>query len=230
MFCERGTRLAYEAMRQLGYTVTEAVDATRVAPGRVSGVKRLPDGRVERAMVRVRCTSPIGVVYQPVESDLVPTFEFSRGFGYSITALAKQPQAEPEAHSGRLEVSIQEFDPPRAVLDLGGWPMVTEDVLVRVAVRNGTDRPIVLEPASIMLLSASGDPVAAFDEARAAAALGATGPASTVRAGLLARIRIEPGTRVERFLVFPPGTYGEAQVALEDVETGEADGFQVPVR
>ena len=51
-----------------------------------------------------------------------------------------------------------------------------------------------------------------------------------MRAGLLARTRVERGTRIQRFLVFPPGQYGEAQVALEDVETGEADGFQVPVR
>ena len=138
MPCERGTRLAYETMQQLGYTVTEAVEATRAAPGRVAGTKRRPDGTIDRALVRVSCGMN-GVVFQPVEGDLVPTFEFSRGFGYSSTALARQPVAERAVESGRLEATIEAIDVPRATLDLGGWPMASEDVLVRVTVRNGTE-------------------------------------------------------------------------------------------
>jgi hypothetical protein len=229
MPCERGTRLAYETMQQLGYTVTEAVEATRAAPGRVVGTKARPDGSVDRGVVRVTCT-PSGVTFQPVEGDLVPTYEFSRGFGYSSTALAKLPASEQTAPSGRLEVSIEAIDVPRANLDLGGWPMATEDVLIRVRVRNGADRPVVIEPSSIDLLAASGEPVAALDGPALAASLGTGRPADSVRSRLLSRTRVEPGTKVERFLVFPPGQYGEAQVALEDVETGESDGFQVPVR
>jgi len=229
MPCERGTRLGYETMQQLGYTVTEAVEATRAAPGRVVGTKRRPDGTVDRAVVRVTCDAE-GVVFQPVEGDLVPTYEFSRGFGYSSTALAKQPVAERAVESGRLEATIEAIDVPRATLDLGGWPMADEDVLVRVTVRNGADRPVVVEPSSIKLLAPNGEPVLALHGAALAASLGTGSAAATVRAGLLGRTRVEPGTRIQRFLVFPPGQYGEAQVALEDVETGEADGFQVPVR
>ena len=229
MPCERGTRLGYETMQQLGYTVTEALEATPAAPGRVAGTKRRPDGTLDRALVRVTCT-PAAVVLQPVEGDLVPTFEFSRGFDYSATALAKQPPSEPAAPSGRLEVGVQAIDVPRATLDLGGWPMATDDVLVRVTVRNGTDRPVVVEPASITLGAPSGETVRALDLGSAVATLGTGAAAERVRARLLTRTRVEPGTLMERFLVFPPGTYREAQVSLEDLETGEAEGFEVPVR
>ena len=229
MPCERGTRLAFEVMQQLGYTVTEAVDATRAAPGRVAGTKRRPDGTIDRGVVRVTCTAT-GVTFQPVEGDMIPTFEFSRGFGYSATALAKQPPTERAVGGGGLQVTIEDIGVPRATLDLGGWPMAGEDVLVRVTVRNGTDRPVVIEGSSIALLGPGGDPVAPLEDGALAASLSAGGAGDTVRARLLERTRVEPGTAVERFLVFPPGQYAEAQVALEDVETGEADGFQVPVR
>jgi len=230
MPCERGTRLAYDTMQQLGYTVTEVVEATRAVPGRILGTKRRPDGTIDRAVVRVTCEAS-GVVLQPVEGDLVPTFEFSRGFGYSAKALAKQPVAEGTVESGRLEVTIEAIDVPLATLDLGDWPMTSEDVLVRVTVRNGTERPVVAEPSSVRLLAPTGEPVEALQGAALAASVGAGNAAATVRAGLLlARTRVEPGTKIQRFLVFPPGRYAEARVALEDVETGEADGFQVPVR
>jgi hypothetical protein len=179
--------------------------------------------------VRVVCTAG-GVTFQPVEGDLIPTFEFSRGFGYSATALAKQPPAERPVRGGGLQVTIEEIGVPRANLDLGGWPMAGDAVLVRVTVRNGTDRPVALEGSSIALLAPGGDPVTPLENGALAASLATGGPADVVRARLLARTRVEPNTAVERFLVFPPGQYAEAQVALEDVETGEADGFQVPVR
>lgn len=229
MPCERGTRLAFEVMQQLGYTVTEAVEATRTASGRVAGTKRRPDGTIDRGAVRVTCTTT-GVTFQPVEGDLIPTFEFSRGFGYSATALAKQPPAERPVRGGGLQVTIEALDVPRATLDLGGWPMAAEDVLVRVTVRNGTDRPVVIQGSSIGLLGPSGDSVAPLDDGALAASLGPGAAAALVRQRILVRTRIEPGTALERFLVFPPGQYGEAQVALEDVETGESDGFQVPVK
>lgn len=226
MSCARGTRLAYETMQQMGYTVTEAVEATPAAPGRIAGTKRLPDGSLDRGVVRVTCTAS-GVVFQPVEGDLVPNFEFSRKFGYSSTALAKMPVEEPAVRSGRLEVSVERIDVPRATLDLGGWPLAGDAVLMRVRVSNGTDRAVAVDASSITLLGPGGEPVEALE---GAALLGTGGAADTVRSRLLARTQVAPGTRIERFLVFPPGAYGEAQVALEDVETGESDGFQVPVR
>lgn len=229
MPCERATRFAYEVMQQIGYTVTEAVEATRSTPGRISGTRRRGDGSLERGTVRITCTAG-GVEFQPVEGDLVPSFEFSRKFGYSATTLAKQPVEQSTVPTGRMDVSMELIDVPRATLDLGGWPLAGEEVLIRVRVRNGTDRAVVVQRGSIALLDAAGTPVNALESGALAASLGAGAPAQSVRMRLLERVRVEPGTQIERFLVFPPGQYGEAQVAVEDVETGESDGFQVPVR
>jgi len=228
MPCERGTRLAYETMQQLGYSVTEVVEATPGTAGRVAGTRRRSDGTLVRDSVRITCRAG-SVEFQPVEGDLVPSFEFSRKFGYSITTLVKAPVEQQPAtvQTGRMDVSIDLIDVPRATLDLGGWPMSGEDVLIRVRVRNGTDRPVVVEPASITLLANGGEPVNALANGTG---LGTGAIADGVRARLLERTRVAPGTQVERFLVFPPGEYGEAQVSVEDVETGESDGFQVPVR
>jgi hypothetical protein len=227
--CERATRLAYDTMVQLGYTVTEAVPATLATPGRVVGSKRRPDGSLDRGVVRVACDAT-GATLQPVEGDLVPRYDFSRGFGYSSTALAKQPRVASTTPTGGLQVSIEAIDVPRAMLDLGSWPLAAAQVLVRVTVRNGTDRPVVIEGERVTLMTPSGDTVSPLAGTALAAAWGTTPSAGTVRERLLARQDVAPRTTVERFLVFPPGSYGEAQVALEDVETGETDGFQVPVR
>ena len=229
MPCERATRFAYETMQQLGYTVTEAVEATRATPGRVVGTVRRADGSVDRGEVRVTCTAS-GVLFQPVEGDLVPTFEFSRKFGYSASTLAKQPVEQPTVQSGRLEVSIERIDVPRATLDLGGWPLVGDQVLVRVRVRNGADHPVLVEPSSITLLSRAGEPASALTGDAAQASLGTGAAATSVRSRLVTRTRVAAGTQAEAFLVFPPGDYDEAQVSLEDPDTGESDGFQVPVR
>jgi len=226
--CEKATRLAYDTMMQLGYTVTEAVPATLAAPGRVVGSKRRPDGSLDRGVVRVACDAA-GATLQPVEGDLVPRYDFSRGFGYSSTALAKQPPAAAVA-AGGLEVSVEAIDVPRATLDLGGWPLAFAQALIRVTVRNGTDRSVVVEGEQVLLITASGDLVSPLGHAALGAAWNGTPSAATVRARLLGRETVAPRAAVERYLVFPPGQYDEAQVALEDVETGEADGFQVPVR
>jgi hypothetical protein len=216
-------------MEQLGYTVTEAVEATRGAPGRVGGSKRRTDGSVDRGVVRVTCDAT-GAMLQPVEGDLIPRYEFSRGVGYSSTALAKQPEGQRPANTAALEVSIAVIGVPRATLDLGGWPLAADHVLVRVTVRNGTDRPVVIEGERVALVTPTGDPVSPLGGGELAASLNSGSAAATVRARLLERTRVDAGITLERFLVFPPGQYSEAQVALEDVETGETDGFQVPVR
>jgi hypothetical protein len=227
--CEQATRLAYDTMQQLGYTVTEAVPATLAAPGRVAGTKRRPDGSLDQGVVRIACGAS-GATLQPVEGDLVPRYEFSRGFGYSSTALAKQPAPPAAARAGDLEVSVEAIDVPRATLDLGSWPLAAAQVLVRVTVRNGTDRAVVIEGERVLLLAADGSMVAPLAGQGLATSWGTAPSAAAVRTRLLAREKVAPRATVERYLVYPPGRYDEAQVALEDVETGEADGFQVPVR
>ncbi len=62
---------------------------------------------------------------------------------------------------------------------------------------------------------------------QAAIAAGAAG--DRVRSELFTARRVAAHATATGYLVFPPGTYREARVTLDDVETGEGEGFVTPV-
>lgn len=228
--CLRATRLAFRSMAELGYRVTGVVEPTVVKPGRIEGVKRDPGGREARASVRISCDVR-GARLQPVEGALVPSsYDFSRAFGYSVKSLAKLPDVEAPMDGQGLEVLLEALDEPRARLDLGGPVLAGEGVLVRVTVRNHTDRTVVLDRERVTLATAGGNVVRALEGGALEGRLGAGAAADTVRGGMLRRRRVAGGETVQRYLVFPGGAYVDGQVAIEDVETGESDGFVVPLQ
>lgn len=228
--CPRATRLAFRSMTELGYRVTGVVEPTPVSPGRVDGVKRGTDGKEIRSSVRIKC-DPGGVRMQPVEGALVPSdYGFSRSFGYSVKTLAKMPDVEAPSGTAALEVLLQHLDDPRMRLDLGGNALAEPALLVRVTVRNHTERAVLVEADRIALVTDDGEFVRALSGTRRDASLGSNEAAAGVRSALLDRARIPAGETVQRYLVFPPGSYTDAQVSIEDVETGESDGFVVPLQ
>jgi hypothetical protein len=116
-----------------------------------------------------------------------------------------------------------------AVLDFGGPATVGEVVLVRVTVRNNSDRAIGIDPRRVELVTAAGGAAVPLAGGTLAAAL-APGPGGErVRAEPLRPGRIAPATTVTGFLVYSPGRYREARLTIEDVETGEGEGFVTPV-
>lgn len=228
--CPRATRLAFRSMTELGYRVTGVVEPTPVSPGRVDGVKRGTDGKEVRSSVRIKC-DPEGVRMQPVEGALVPSdYDFSRSFGYSVKTLAKMPDVEAPSGAEALEVLLQQLDDPSMRLDLGGNALAEPATLVRVTVRNHTDRAVLVEAGRITLVTDGGDFVRPLSGAQSVASLGGNAAAAKVRGALLERSRVSAGQTVQRYLVFPPGAYTDAQVSIEDVETGESDGFVVPLQ
>ena len=225
---ERATRVTYRTLVALGYKVTEVVPATPERAGVVSGTKPGPEGSTLTGRVVITCDAE-GAVVKPVEDSLVPNYDFSRGFGYSFKELVKHPDAE-EPWAGRgLEVLVHALSPQEATLDLGGVATVAGAVPVRVTVRNNTARAVSIDPARIDLVpagaSASG-PLAGRELERALAP-GAAG--DRVRAERLRPGRVAAHTTTTGYLVYPPGTYREARIAIEDVETGESEGFVTPV-
>lgn len=228
--CDRATRVAYRTMVGLGFRVDELVAATPDAPGVVAGTKAGAGGAPTVGRVRIRC-DPAGVVLQPVENPLVPAnYEFSREFGYSFRTLVQRPDVEvPNAEVG-LEVLVHVIPPPEARLDLGGEAIVGDAVLVRVTVRNFTDRAIEADGADVDVVRADGTTVRPLAGAARAAVLAPTPGGDRVRAEPLGRARLGPRTTRGGFLVFPPGAYREARLTVTDVETGETDGFVAPVQ
>ncbi len=226
--CERATRVTYRTLVALGYKVTEVVPATPERAGVVSGTKPGPEGSTLTGRVVITCDAE-GAVVKPVEDSLVPNYDFSRGFGYSFKELVKHPDVE-EPWAGRgLEVLVHALSPQEATLDLGGVATVAGAVPVRVTVRNNTARAVSIDPARIDLApagaSASG-PLAGRELERALAP-GAAG--DRVRTRPLRAGRVAAHTTATGYLVYPPGAYREARVSIEDVETGESEGFVIPV-
>jgi hypothetical protein len=217
-------------MTELGYTVTGVVEATPVSAGKVDGVRTVPGGGEERASVRIHCDAG-GVRMQPVEGALVPSdYQFSRTFGYSVKTLAKQPDTQVPTEERGLEVLLERIDGPRARLELGGPVLAGEAVLLRVTVRNHTDRAVVIEGDRVTLVTGRGDAARALEGGALGASIGAGAAAAEVRGRLLERETVAAGDTVERYLVFPSGAYADGQVSIEDPETGESDGFVVPVQ
>jgi hypothetical protein len=225
--CDRATRVTYRTMLGLGYTVTNVVVATPERTGEVTGTKTMPDGSTRTKRAVISCGSN-GAVVRPIEDELFPDYEFSRGFGYGFKELVKHPDVEePRAGIG-LEVLVHAITPQEATLDLGGTPTAGGAVPVRVTIRNNTDRAVAFDPARLELVD--GESVAPLAGQRLESAL-APGPAGDqVRGEALRARRIAAHTTASGFLVYPPGTYREARVTIDDVETGEGEGFVTPVQ
>jgi len=228
--CERATRVAYRTMVALGYTITTLVPADPVHPGDIVGTRPGPEGEgTETARVVIRCGGQ-GATLQPVEDALFPAYDFSRAFGYSFKTLVQQPDVEEPRAAVGLEVLVKSLSAQEAVLDLDGVPTGPAAVTVRVTVRNHTDRAVALDPTRVDLVPDDGAAVgplsgAAFDGALVAGAAG-----ERVRRERLTSGRIPPRTTRAGCLVYPAGRYREARIAIEDVETGETEGFVAPVQ
>jgi len=229
--CERAVRVTKRTFDTLGYTVTELIEPRGPGTsGQVTGKKTMPDGRTTTGRVRIRCDET-GALMQPIEDTLVPNFEFSRAFGYSFKTLVQSPDVEVPRVQAGVQPLVETMTAVEQRLDLGGEAVQAGTVLLRVTIRNDTDRAVVLEPAGFVLVAGGGDETPPLAAANAAAALTATAAGDRVRRELLSRpLKVPPGTTAVRFLVFPPGTYGEARIELEDVETGERDGAVTAVQ
>ena len=227
--CDRATRVAYRTLTELGYTITELVPATPGTNGTVAGTKKRRDGTQTTGRVRIECDAA-GANLVPIEDSAFPDYEFSRAFGYSFKSLVQQPDVEePKAEIG-LEVLVKALTPQDAILDLGGPATVGGAVPVRVTIRNHTDRAVAIDPKRIDLMSAAGDAAAPLSGGALNAALAAGAGGARVRKELLSGRKIPAKTTVAGFLVYPPGTYREAQIGIEDVETGETEGFVATVQ
>jgi len=227
--CDRATRVAYRTLQELGYTVTELTPATPGSNGTVAGTKTRRDGSQTTGRVRIECDAA-GANLVPIEDAAFPDYEFSRAFGYSFKSLIQQPDVEaPKAEIG-LEVLVDALTPEECTLDLGGPATVGGAVPVRITIRNHTDRAVVVDPKRIDLMTAAGDARSPLGGGALDAALAGGAAGARVRKEQLTGRKVPPETTLEGFLVYPPGTYREAQIGIEDVETGETEGFVAKVQ
>jgi len=226
--CDRATRVARRTLLEIGYTVTALVPATPDHAGEITGTKTLADGTSVTGRVRIHCDEG-GARLQPVEEGLAPTYEFSRAFDYSFKSLVDMPDYEVPRAARGLEVQVHVVRPDEALLDLGASPVGPDAVLVRVTIRNNTDRAVSIDPAHLDLVPRDAPAAAPLTGPALAAAMMPGPAAERVRAERLTAQRVRPHTTVKGYLVYPRAQYREAQVSIEDVETEESEGFVTPV-
>jgi hypothetical protein len=227
--CDRAVRVARRTLMQLGYTVTEMIQPKDRTPGLVQGTKTLPSGGVTTGRVRVACNVG-GAEVQPIEDSLVPDFTFSRGFDYSFRELVQRPDVETPVVESGVQILVESLDKYGQRLDLGSDAVGGGNTLMRVTVRNATDRAVAVEGSGLTLVAADGATRQPLAGAAVDAALAPGAGGDRVRRDLLGRLQVPPRTTAVRFLVYPPGPYREAHVSVEDVDTGESDGFVAPVQ
>src|SRR4051812_28248167 len=81
--CARAVRVTHRTLVGLGFTINEMAEPGESGVGWVGGTKTDANGRVVNGRVQIRCDRS-GVTLQPVESDFLSQFEFSRAFDYSF--------------------------------------------------------------------------------------------------------------------------------------------------
>lgn len=227
--CDRATRVAHRTLETLGYTITGLVEPSVERSGAITGTKTGPGGKPMNARVVIECT-PQGAVLQPVEDALVPTdYGFSRAFDYSFKSLVQQPDDQAPWRKGGLQVRVEALDRFKARLDLGDVATVGDAVPVRVTVRNDTARPVRLDAPRLSLVDAQGASHEPLAGSALAAALAPGAGGDRVRAEAFGPRPIKAGETRVGFLVYPPGSYREARVSIDDVETDETEGFVTPV-
>jgi hypothetical protein len=227
--CERALRVARRTLDTLGYTITEMVEPKERVPGVIAGTRTLPNGQVTSGRVRIVCNAG-GAELQPIEDSLVPDYEFSRAFGYSFKTLVQRPDVETPMVESGVQVLVESLDVYEQRLDLGGEAVRAGNTLIRLTVRNGTDRPVALDAPGVTLVTAQGATSQPLVGGAATGALAAGAGGDRVGRELLARLEVPARSTAVRFAVYPGGPYGEARINVEDVETQERDGVVAPVQ
>ena len=223
--CDRATRVAHKTLEAMGYTITELIEPSIERSGAVGGTKRDAQGQSHAARVVIRCSAQ-GAVLQPVEEGLVPeNYEFSRSFGYAFKSLVQRPDVEQPWQNVGLQVLVQALDAFKARLDLGDVPTVADAVIVRVTVRNNTDRKVRVDAPRLSLVDGQGGSHEPLAGPALATALAKNAAGEQVRAELVGAQPIAAHETRVGYLVYPPGRYREARVSIEDVETEETEGF-----
>ncbi len=222
--CAEAQRVAIEAVRRMGYTISETTRATPGTPGLI--VASRTDGTSTRGlMVSIACTTLGAEVEAKSDqtglSDLNFASEFRRTFE---AATANRPPPRAPAASG-VDVLLT---PERAssFADLGVDLSAAGVLPVSVRITNHTPRAYRFHVKGVRLQTASGERVAPLGNDGLASRVG-TDAAAALRQKVLRDGDLTPNATLTGFLFFPFNSYARARVELIDKQSDEAEGFSI---
>ena len=215
--CEQANRIAYNIIKDVGYTPTQLVMATLERPGLLEGT-RLRQGGEDIARVRLTCTDD-GVDVKSEYGGLAgfgamnqrfPEYFYERFIATTEILYRHKPYIPP----GSVQVTVTPLEGFDSQLEFGR--PVTDVLPVRVEIANTTDEPYLLESEQFVLLTTDGEQVKALQPS-----------ATPFPVSPLSSQTLAPGARLIGYLYYPPGSYTSAQGVLVEESSQERSGFSV---
>jgi hypothetical protein len=235
--CSGATHAAVDAVRRMGYTVTDVKRATPEAPGMVTGVRELGysaadpvAGEKNTMKVRVTC-SDAGSSFEAVSDEGgLAQLNFASRFSSVVkkeVATKKVRQTKPAEEARGLVLTMEPQRSGDSMAAFGIDLPAAGITPVKVEINNRSDRRYLFEADRVTLVTMQGKRQKALSADAAAAQAGAGALAAKLKQSTLEEGEIAPGGTRSGYLFFPASTYGSARVVLKDIESDEPEGFSI---
>lgn len=221
--CVEAHSVAIDAVRRMGYTISEATKATPGAPGVILAARQVGTNK-QSIFVQVFCTTQGAEVEAKSDQGGLEQLSFGNEFRRTFeVAAANQAPPRAAAESG-VDVLLS---PDRGgATDLGVDLTGLGILPISVRITNRTPRTYGFRVKDVLLQTASGERVHAEPVSEVAKRVDATA-AEKLRAKVLGDHTIAADETLTGVLLFPFNAYSGARVELIDRASGEAEGFAI---
>lgn len=238
--CAEATQSAVQAVRTLGYTVSEVKRATPTEPGLVVGVRDVGfaaanpvSGGQQTMKVRVSC-SDAGSSFEAVSDEGgFAQLSFPSRFASVVkkeisTKTVRQTRPAEEARG--LIVTMEPARSGDSIGVFGGDLPGAGVTPVKVEINNRSDRRYTFAANRVTLVTTQGKREKALAPnvaASTAAQGGLAGMTETLRDHAVAEGEIGAGDTRSGYLYFRASTYRRARIVFTDIESEEPEGFSI---
>jgi hypothetical protein len=234
--CAEATQSAVDAVRRLGYTVTDVKRATAEEPGLVLGVRELGftaanpvAGGQNTIKVRVTC-SDAGSSFEAVSDEGgLAQLNFPSRFSSILkkeVSTKRQRQTRPAEPARGLVLTMEPQRSAEAMAEFGVDLPAAGVTPVKLEINNRSDRSYAFDSSQVTLVTTQGRREKSMSIDAVVAKL-AGEQVARLRARVIADGEIAPGALRGGYLFFPASTYRRARVVLMDIESDEPEGFSI---
>jgi hypothetical protein len=235
--CTEATNAAVQAVRRMGYSVTEVKRASPEQPGLVVGTQELGfqaanpvSGGHNTMKVRVTC-SDAGSSFEAVTDEGgLSSLNFPSRFSSAVkreVATKKVRQTRPAEAARGLIVTMEPARPDDAFGVFGADLPGAGITAVRIDISNRSDRRYDFAADRVTLVTTQGKREKPMTADAAAKLAGSPEAAAKVRDKAISEGEIAAGAARTGYLYFRASTYRGARVTLTDIESEEPEGFSI---
>lgn len=235
--CTEATNSAIQAVRRMGYTVTEVKRATPEQAGLVVGTQELGfeaanpvSGGHNTMKVRVTCSDSGSSFEAVTDEGGLSSLNFPGRFAAVVKkeVSTKKVRSTPPAEAARGLIVTMEPARPSAALAVFGADLPGAGVTpVRIDINNRSDRRYSFAGDRVTLVTTQGKREKPITPDAAAKLAGSGELAAKLRDKAIAEGEIAAGATRSGYLYFPASTYRGARVTLTDIESEEPEGFSI---